>query len=64
MKSLRQAGPLPGRPVITSMTMIEQWILEDERELEARCARFRAARLRLDHNDGADEIGVEEDPAA
>ncbi|WP_237102248.1 hypothetical protein [Nonomuraea sp. MG754425] len=46
------------------MTMIEQWILEDERELEARCARFRAARLRLDHNDGADEIGVEEDPAA
>ncbi|HEX4815149.1 MAG TPA: hypothetical protein VFV66_20600 [Nonomuraea sp.] len=29
------------------MTMIEQWILEDERELEARCARFRAAHLAL-----------------
>ncbi|WP_157548830.1 hypothetical protein [Nonomuraea candida] len=27
------------------MTMIEQWILEDERELEARCARFRSAQL-------------------
>jgi hypothetical protein len=27
--------------------MIEQWIFEDERELEARCARFRAAQLAL-----------------
>ncbi|MEU1389714.1 MULTISPECIES: hypothetical protein [unclassified Nonomuraea] len=32
------------------MTMIEQWILEDERELEARCARFRLALLGLDRD--------------
>ncbi|MEV0614009.1 hypothetical protein AB0I81_11860 [Nonomuraea sp. NPDC050404] len=29
------------------MTMIEQWILEDERELEARCARYRSAQSAL-----------------
>ncbi|GAA2205547.1 hypothetical protein GCM10009850_010050 [Nonomuraea monospora] len=63
MKSLRQVGPLPGAPVITSLTMIEQWILEDERELEARCARFRAAQRTLEHGDGGDEI-EEEDSAA
>ncbi|MFB4277690.1 MULTISPECIES: hypothetical protein [unclassified Nonomuraea] len=34
------------------MTMIEQWILEDERELEARCARFRNAVAALDRRDG------------
>ncbi|MFI9593150.1 hypothetical protein [Nonomuraea sp. NPDC052265] len=32
------------------MTMIEQWILDDERELEARCARFRLALLGLDRD--------------
>ncbi|WP_344877165.1 hypothetical protein [Nonomuraea antimicrobica] len=32
--------------------MIDQWILEDERELEARCARFRIAKLALDRSDG------------
>ncbi|MFC5823772.1 hypothetical protein [Nonomuraea insulae] len=43
------------------MTMIEQWILEDERELEARCARFRSAQRALDRDDDA---GDEADPAA
>ncbi|MEV0995824.1 hypothetical protein [Nonomuraea sp. NPDC050202] len=46
------------------MTMIEQWILEDERELEARCARFRAAKQTLDRSHGGDEIEDEEDSAA
>ncbi|WP_187414426.1 hypothetical protein [Nonomuraea sp. PA05] len=46
------------------MTMIEQWILEDERELEARCARFRAAQRTLEHGDGGDEMEDEEDSAA
>ncbi|NJP90074.1 unnamed protein product [[Actinomadura] parvosata subsp. kistnae] len=46
------------------MTMIEQWILEDERELEARCARFRAAKQTLDHGEGGDDIEEEEDSAA
>ncbi|GAA4988059.1 hypothetical protein GCM10023334_120700 [Nonomuraea thailandensis] len=64
MKSLRQVGPLAGRRVITSLTMIEQWILEDERELEARCARFRAAKQTLDRGEGGDEIEDEEDSAA
>ncbi|MGI5282580.1 hypothetical protein ACQEVF_04535 [Nonomuraea polychroma] len=41
------------------MTMIEQWILEDERELEARCARFRAAKLALDRGD--DQPGEEDE---
>ncbi|NUT08972.1 MAG: hypothetical protein HOQ38_00750 [Nonomuraea sp.] len=30
--------------------MIEQWILDDERELEARCARFRLALQGLDRD--------------
>ncbi|UBU15865.1 hypothetical protein [Nonomuraea gerenzanensis] len=46
------------------MTMIEQWILEDERELEARCARFRAAAQTPDHGGGGDEREDEEDSAA
>jgi hypothetical protein len=46
--------------VITWVTMIEQWILEDERELEARCARFRAARLALERTGG--DSGQEDEP--
>ncbi|WP_188190118.1 hypothetical protein [Nonomuraea sp. SYSU D8015] len=46
------------------MTMIEQWILEDERELEARCARFRAARLALERGDDPRDKEVEPDAAA
>lgn len=61
MKSLRQVGRPRDRRVITLMTMIEQWILEDERELEARCARFRSAQRALDRDDDA---GDEADPAA
>ncbi|GAA3663573.1 hypothetical protein GCM10022224_029420 [Nonomuraea antimicrobica] len=52
MKSLRQVGRPGHRIVITVMPMIDQWILEDERELEARCARFRIAKLALDRSDG------------
>ncbi|GAA3532545.1 hypothetical protein GCM10022419_009510 [Nonomuraea rosea] len=33
------------------MAMIEQWTSEYERELEARCARFRIAKLALDRTD-------------
>ncbi|NUR83880.1 MAG: hypothetical protein HOY71_07320 [Nonomuraea sp.] len=39
------------------MSMIEQWILDDERELEARCARFRLALLGLDRDTGAPDPG-------
>ncbi|MGP3910137.1 hypothetical protein [Nonomuraea sp. 10N515B] len=46
------------------MTMIEQWILEDERELEARCARFRAARLALDRSGDQPDEEDENDTAA
>ncbi|MFI7700140.1 hypothetical protein [Nonomuraea sp. NPDC049480] len=45
------------------MTMIEQWIFEDERELEARCARFRAARLTLERV-GDERAEEEPDTAA
>ncbi|WP_160150144.1 hypothetical protein [Nonomuraea solani] len=41
------------------MTMIEQWMAEDERELEARCARFRVAKLALERSD--DDVGVDTD---
>jgi hypothetical protein len=41
------------------ITMIEQRILEDERELEALCARFRAAKLALDRDGGAAEAAKE-----
>ncbi|MCK2220974.1 hypothetical protein MF672_045295 [Actinomadura sp. ATCC 31491] len=36
------------------MAMIDQWILQDERELEARCARFRAARLAMERGEDRD----------
>jgi hypothetical protein len=44
--------------------MIEQWIAEDERELEARCARFRAARLALERADRETDREDEPDTAA
>ncbi|WP_170223604.1 hypothetical protein [Nonomuraea turkmeniaca] len=46
------------------MTMIEQWILADERELEARCARFRAARTALDRPDDEPDKEDQSDTAA
>ncbi|MEV0380295.1 hypothetical protein [Nonomuraea sp. NPDC050643] len=49
------------------MTMIEQWTTEDERELEARCARFRIAKLALDRSDDEVDLGARLDepgPAA
>ncbi|MEV5891945.1 hypothetical protein [Nonomuraea fuscirosea] len=36
--------------------MIEQWQLEDERELEARCARFRNAQQALERKDREEEV--------
>ncbi|GGT39255.1 hypothetical protein GCM10010176_099100 [Nonomuraea spiralis] len=50
VKRLGQVGRPPGRGVFTVMTMIDQWIPDDERELEARCARFRLALLGLDRD--------------
>ncbi|MGN9837828.1 hypothetical protein ACTMTI_06885 [Nonomuraea sp. H19] len=44
--------------------MIEQWIVEDERELEARCARFRAAMLALQRAAGKVDEEDETEPAA
>ncbi|NUO98179.1 MAG: hypothetical protein HOV96_25060 [Nonomuraea sp.] len=47
--------------------MIEQWILDDERELEARCARFRLALQGLDrdaaHPDPPNQPHQPDDPA-
>ncbi|MFG1702585.1 hypothetical protein ACFLIM_05275 [Nonomuraea sp. M3C6] len=63
MKRLRQVGRPEGRRVITLVTMIEQWTSEDERELQARCASFRIAKLALDHRHEADKED-EADPAA
>ncbi|MFI7613827.1 hypothetical protein ACIBP6_21615 [Nonomuraea terrae] len=44
--------------------MIEQWVSEDERELEARCARFRIAKLALDRGAAEEHEAEEEDSAA
>ncbi|MEV0235231.1 hypothetical protein [Nonomuraea sp. NPDC050786] len=44
--------------------MIEWWTPEDERELEARCARFRIAQLALEYGDGEMDMEDEADPAA
>ncbi|MFI7634127.1 hypothetical protein [Nonomuraea sp. NPDC049400] len=45
--------------------MIEWWTPEDERELEARCARFRIAKLALDRGGEGELDGEDEhDPAA
>ncbi|MFC4113094.1 hypothetical protein [Nonomuraea zeae] len=43
--------------------MIEQWTSEYEREIEARCARFRIAKLALDRrdDDGQEEGWLPED---
>jgi len=62
VKSLRQVRPSADLRLITLVPMIEQWVLEDERELEARCARFRIAKLALDR--GEAEECEEEDSAA
>ncbi|MFG2072256.1 hypothetical protein [Nonomuraea maritima] len=36
--------------------MIERWVVEDERELEARCARFRIAKLALDRRNDVQDM--------
>ncbi|MEV1174937.1 hypothetical protein [Nonomuraea sp. NPDC049784] len=49
---------------MTLIPMIEWWTPEDERELEARCARFRIAKLALDRGDGETDREDEADSAA
>ncbi|MEW9547304.1 hypothetical protein [Nonomuraea sp. NPDC050783] len=44
--------------------MIEQWILQDERELEARRARFQATRLATEYGTDDPDIEDETGPAA
>lgn len=69
MKSLRQVDRFDGWHGMTLVPMIEWWTPEDVYELEARCARFRIAKLALDRGptemDRA-EMGREDeaDPAA
>ncbi|SDJ30602.1 hypothetical protein SAMN05421874_101385 [Nonomuraea maritima] len=56
MKSLGQVVPAGGRREITLVPMIERWVVEDERELEARCARFRIAKLALDRRNDVQDM--------
>jgi hypothetical protein len=48
--------------VSTVKTVIDQWILDDEGELEARCARFRLALMELTRPDPKSRQDDEPEP--